>query len=162
MLQPGEKRQRCSYHDALAAIGLMKGVPMIDVARDDALISALMELDLSCVRLIVELYDRDALGYPTPEKIAALAASCGPGAESQMRAPEPEPQFCIPVHTVGSRLIGMVWGVITGIATAVAVGWMTAAPWLQQVAAWLLALPVKLGTRVFGPGSIAFLAGFWT
>lgn len=158
MARPDAKPPRCSYHDALAAIGYMKGVAMIDVARDDALISALMEIDLPCVHRIVQLYDPKALGYPTPEKVAALAVSCGLAPVSHIPAPEPEPRLCMPMHTFGGRVAGMVWGVITGVVTAVAVGWLTAAPWIYQVASWLVALLAHLGAFLYGPGAIALAA----
>ena len=50
MVKLEEPRLRCRYYDAIAAIGLMKGMPMIDVACDDALISALMEMDAASVQ----------------------------------------------------------------------------------------------------------------
>src|SRR5262245_7948774 len=92
--KPDEQRQHCSYYDALAAIGLMKGLNMIDFARDEALISALMEMELSSVRQIVERYSRSELGYPTAEKIAALADVQRPAMTLEERSLEPvsEPQ----------------------------------------------------------------------
>jgi hypothetical protein len=140
MVKLEEPRVRCRYYDAIAAIGLMKGMPMIDVACDDALISALMEMDAGSVQQVVERYDRKALGYPTPEKIARIAAACGQAPPRLARAPEPVPRRCRPVYTISGRLAGLVWGVITGLATTVAVGWITAAPWLERVASWLAGL----------------------
>jgi hypothetical protein len=168
--RPDEKQQHCSYYDALAAIGLMKGLNMIDVARDDALIGTLMDMDLSAVRRIVEHYSRNELGYPTVEKIAALAAGRGlpplqQGHEPEY-APEPEPacepqsepQPVVPVQTVRDRLLDLAWGVIGGIATTLVLGWMPL-PWLQRLAAWLLGLPANLLDLLLGPGSLAFAPG---
>lgn len=144
MVKLEEPRLRCRYYDAIAAIGLMKGVPMIDVACDDALISALMEMDAASVQQVVERYDRDALGYPTPEKVAQVAAACAQApprlAPRSEPRPEPVPKPCRPIYTISSRLVGVVWGVITGLATTVAAGWITAAPWLEWVARWLAGL----------------------
>lgn len=129
-----EMRPRCSYYDALAAIGLMKGVPMIDVARDDALISALMAMETSRVLRIVELYDRAALGYPTPEKVATLAGTCGSPPPTAECAREPEPRRCIPIVPISGRLLGIFWALVTAVATSLAVGWMAGKPWLNPVA----------------------------
>jgi hypothetical protein len=147
MSKPDAKQPRCSYYDALAAIGLMKGIAMIDVARDDALIGALMELELPRVRQIVEVYNREELGYPTAEKIEALVAARGLAAAKHERAPEPEPKRVVSIHTVGGRLLDVAWGVVTGIATALAVGWMAPVPWLRHLTSWVSALPVDLLAR---------------
>src|SRR5262245_17527653 len=150
MAKTEARRARCNYHEALAAIVLMKGVAMIDVARDDALISALMEMDRSCVQRIAGLYDAKALGYPTAEKVTAFAVTCGLAPGRREHAPDRQPTLCIPVYTLGGRLVGVVWGVITGAAAAAAVGLMATAPWVHQVSAWLAALAARVGAFLYG------------
>jgi hypothetical protein len=159
--QTDEKRPRCSYYDALAAIGLMKGIAMVDVARDDALIGALMEMEFHAVRRIVETYDREELGYPTAEKVAALAGSPGSARAQTDRGAGPEPQRVISVETVANRLLGVAWGVITGLVTALAMNWMPLA-WLPHMLWWLVSLPADFIALLFSHRGVALVAVLWT
>ena len=48
---------------------------------------------------------------------------------------------CLPVYPFRERVKGVVWGISTGLLTAIAMGWMTEAPWLterlSQLWSWL-------------------------
>jgi hypothetical protein len=51
----------------------------------------------------------------------------------------------LPICTLRKRIARMIWGIATGLLTAVGVGWMTGAPWLAermgQLLQWLPRLP---------------------
>lgn len=69
--------ERCSYGRALATIGSMKGMNMIEVDRDDSLISALMHLPAFLVDIVRARYSREDYGYPTVEALDALLTKLG-------------------------------------------------------------------------------------
>jgi hypothetical protein len=39
---------------------------------------------------------------------------------------------CLPVYPLKERIKGVIWGVTSGIFTAIGCGWMTDAPWFWQ------------------------------
>ncbi len=170
-----EKRQYCSYYDALAAIGLMKGLVLVDVARDDTLVDALMAMDRGSVRCIVERYNREEHGYPTAEKISALAGGneqmssqsappAVPASEdalaTALRQPVLRVQTIPPARTMRDRLREVWWATVAAVSTAVAttlVMSLTPIPWMQRLAWRLLTLPGILLDMLLAPDSVAFV-----
>ena len=47
---------------------------------------------------------------------------------------------CLHVYTLWERVKGVLWGLMTGVATAVGCGWITDAPWFWERVAQLLTL----------------------
>jgi hypothetical protein len=143
-------KKRCSYYDAIGGIGAMKGLPMIDVSRDDQLISLLMEMDHERALEVIKAYDREEHGYPTAEKVAKVAATLGkPISKRRFREKLPH---SIPIYTLSIRLAGLVWGVITGLLTAGAAALLGNTSWFQDAGSWigLLAVTLKEIARRWG------------